>query len=159
MNQTSAFRAIGLAWLVASCLDVCSAFVIWTTRGIALGRGLQGIAVGLLGRDAAYQGGWATTLLGLALHFFIMFCVVLAFYVVSRALPLLRRQPVPAGVGFGLLVYIIMYWGVVPLSRIGPRPHSLNNDLTAILIHICLIGLPTALIVSRFSQPAMETNQ
>ena len=42
-----------------------------------------------------------------------------------------------------------MYWVVVPLSRIGPRPHSLSNDGLAIAIHICLIGLPIALIVSR----------
>ena len=157
MKRESAPRAIGLAWLVAGCLDISSAFIIWITKGVPLGRGLQGIAAGLLGRETSYQGGSTTSALGLALHFFIMLCWTTLFYLASRHLPVLRRQPFLAGIGYGLLVYIIMYWEVVPLSRIGPRPHSFGisptSDLTAILIHICLIGLPIALIISRLSQP------
>jgi hypothetical protein len=49
------------------------------------------------------------------------------------------------------MVYLVMYWIVVPLSQIGPRPHSVLNDTIAILIHICLIGLPIALIMRRLS--------
>jgi hypothetical protein len=147
----STAKAIFLAWLVAGCLDISSAFAIYLSKGIALTRGLQGIAIGLLGRETALHGGTATALLGLLLHFFIMLCWVLVFFAVSRLLPVLRKHPVISGIVYGPIVYIIMYWVVVPLSRIGPRPHSFSNDGLAVAIHICLIGLPIALIVSRFA--------
>jgi len=157
MKRSSALPCILLATLVAGCLDITSAFVIYIVRGIGIPRGLRAIAAGLLGREQALQGGWETSLLGLALHFFIMLCVVVAFYLVSRALPWVIKHPLISGLLYGPLVYLVMYWVVVPLSRIGPRPHSLNNDLLAIAIHIFLIGLPIAFIVSRFSQPQLQS--
>ncbi len=148
----SSFRAIFLAWLIAGCLDISSAFAIYLSKGIALSRGLRGIAIGLIGREAALKGGTATAALGLGLHFFIMLGVVLVFFVASRYLPVLTRHPVISGIIYGPIVYLIMYWVVVPLSRIGPRPHTLSNDALAIAIHICLIGLPISLIISRFAR-------
>jgi hypothetical protein len=144
-------RAIFWAWLVAGCLDISSAFVIYLWYGVALPRGLQGIAAALIGREAAYKGGLETAALGLGLHFFIMLCVVLVFFVGSRFLPVLTRKPILGGIIYGPIVYLIMYWGVVQASRIGPRPHTLANDSLAITIHICLIGLPIALIISKFA--------
>lgn len=149
------FRAIFLAWLVAGCLDISSAFAIYLSRGIAL-TGLQGIAVGLIGREAALQGGTATAALGLGLHFFIMLGVVLVFFVASRYLPVLTHHPLISGIIYGPIVYLIMYWVVVPLSHIGHRPHTLSNDALAIAIHICLIGLPIALIISRMSKSGRD---
>ena len=149
MPKSSLFRAIGLAWLIAGCLDITSAIVIWMKRGVPLMRGFQSIASGLVGRELALKGGQSTAVLGFALHFFIMFCVVVVFYLIIRAIPAVIRRPIPAGVIYGIIVYAVMYWVVVPLSRIGPRPHSVSNDLTAILIHIFLIGLPIALIMHR----------
>lgn len=149
MRRSSALLPVLLATLVAGCLDISSAFVIYLVRGIGIPRGLRGIAAGLLGRETALQGGWKTALLGLAIHFFIMFCVVVAFYLVSRALPWLTQHPFVSGLLYGPIVYLVMYWVVVPLSRIGPRPHSLGNDSLAVAIHIFLIGLPIALIIGR----------
>src|SRR6266550_562411 len=118
MQSSSPSRAIGLAWLIAGCLDISSAIVIWLIRGVPLIKGFQGIASGLIGRESAIQGGLATAALGFALHFFIMFCVVIVFYLASRAVPVLTSWPIPVGVIYGLIVYGLMYWGVVPLSRI-----------------------------------------
>jgi hypothetical protein len=158
MQKTPFFRALGLAWLIAGCLDISSAIVIWIIRGVPLVRGFQGIASGLIGRESALAGGLATAALGLGLHFFIMFCVVVVFYVISRVIPAFTRRPILGGVIYGFLVYLVMYWVVVPLSRIGPRPHSVSNDATAILIHIFLIGLPIALIVHRFSTTKLPSD-
>jgi hypothetical protein len=150
MQTASPARALGLAWVVAGCLDITSAIVIWLIRGVPLIKGFQGIASGLIGRESAVQGGLATAALGFALHFFIMFCVVIGYFLARRGLPALTRCPIPSGIVYGVIVYLVMYWVVVPLSRIGPRPHSVSNDTTAILIHIFLIGLPIALIMHRF---------
>jgi hypothetical protein len=152
MQKSSLLRAIGLAWLVAGCLDITSAIVIWTMRGVPLTLGFQGIAGGLVGRETAIGGSAATAALGFVLHFFIMFCVVMVFYLASRFIPALIRRPIPGGVIYGLVIYVVMYWIVVPLSRIGSKPHSFSNDATAILIHILLIGLPIALIMHHFSR-------
>ena len=155
MKRNSAPRLIGLAGVIVGCLDITSAFIIWSTRGVSPTRGLQGIAVSLLGRSS-YEHGWATAALGLALHFFIALSVTTIFYFASRRWPILLRRPILSGVVYGPLVYLVMYWVVVPLSRIGPRPHSLSNDATAILIHIFLIGLPIALMVRYFPQPPVK---
>jgi hypothetical protein len=149
--QRSPLRAIILAWLVAGCLDISSALAICYFRGVTFTRGLQGVAIGLIGREEALKGGAATAALGLALHFLIMLLVVLVFFGASRVIPFLIRHPVISGIIYGPLVYFVMYWVVVPLSRIGLRPHTLSNDSLAIAIHICLICLPIALIVSRYS--------
>jgi hypothetical protein len=43
-----------------------------------------------------------------------------------------------------------MYWIVVPLAFPTAR-HSTSRDVTAVIIHIVLIGLPISLVVRRFS--------
>jgi asparagine N-glycosylation enzyme membrane subunit Stt3 len=111
---------------------------------------LQGIAAGLLGTNS-YDGGLVTAGLGLALHFFVAFVVVTVFYLASRKLRFLTLHPVVSGVLYGIGVYIVMYWFVLPTTFPTFR-HRLWNELLAIAIHISLIGLPCALIVRRYSQ-------
>lgn len=150
MKNFGALRAIVAAGLVVGVLDISSAFVIWWQRGVALQRGLQGIAAGLLGANS-YEGGMATAGLGLALHFFVAFVVVSVFYLASRKIPFLMKQPLISGAFYGIGVYIVMYWSVLPTAFPTFR-HRLWNELLAIAIHISLIGLPTAFIVRRYSQ-------
>jgi hypothetical protein len=150
MKNFGALRAIVAAGLVVGVLDISSAFVIWWQRGVALQRGLQGIAAGLLGANS-YEGGMATAGLGLALHFFVAFVVVSVFYLASRKIPFLMKQPLVSGAFYGIGVYIVMYWFVLPTAFSMFR-HRLSNELLAVAIHISLIGLPTAFIVRRYSQ-------
>jgi hypothetical protein len=145
-----AFRAIVTAGLVVGVLDISSAFVIWWQRGVALQHGLQGIAAGLLGTKS-YRGAIATANLGLALHFFVAFVVVSIFYLASRKIRFLTRRPFASGVSYGIGVYIVMYWIVLPTAFLTFR-HRLSNELLELAIHICLIGLPTAFIVRRYSE-------
>jgi hypothetical protein len=92
MKKFGALRTIVTAGLVVGVLDILSALVIWWQRGVALQRGLQGIAAGLLGAGS-YEGGMATVGLGLALHFFVTFVVVSIFYLASRRIAFLTKQP------------------------------------------------------------------
>jgi len=93
----------------------------------------------------------ATAGLGLALHFFVAFVVVSIFYLASRKIPFLTTQPLISGVFYGIGVYIVMYWFVLPTAFSTFR-HRLANELIELAIHVCLIGLPTAFIVRRHSQ-------
>jgi asparagine N-glycosylation enzyme membrane subunit Stt3 len=93
----------------------------------------------------------ASAALGLALHFFVAFVVVSVFYLASRKVALLTTQPFISGILYGIAVYIVMYWLVLPKAFPTFR-HRLWNELLAVAIHICLIGLPTAFIVRRYFQ-------
>jgi len=150
MKNFRPLRAIVTAGVVVGVLDISSAFMIWWQRGVALQRGLQGIAAGLLGTKS-YTSGIATAGLGLALHFFVAFVVVSIFYLVSRKIRFLTERPFVSGVSYGIGVYVVMYWIVLPTAFSTFR-HRLSNELLELAIHICLIGLPTAFIVRRYSE-------
>lgn len=156
MKKSEAFRAILSAGLVVGVLDISSAFVIWWQRGVGARRGLQGIAAGLLGAKS-FDSGLVTASLGLGLHFFVAFVVVSIFYLASRKIEFLTIHPVVSGVLYGIGVYIVMYWLVLPTVFPTFR-HRLGNDLLAVAIHISLIGLPCALIVRRYSQPTRQSS-
>jgi len=142
-------RAIAITGLIVGAMDITSAFIIAISRGSTATRLLQFVASGLIG-PKAFQGGLATAALGLALHFLIAFGLVSVFYLASRRFPLLVRWPVPSGIVYGLAVFAFMNLVVLPLSAARPR-HSLTGDLIQIGIHMFVIGLPTALLIRRFS--------
>jgi len=156
MKNSGAFRAIVTGGLVVGVLDISSAFVIWWTRGVGARRGLQGIAAGLLGSHA-FDGELATAGLGLALHFFVAFAVVSIFYLASRKIEFLTLHPIVSGVLYGIGVFIVMFWFVLP-TVFSTFRHRLANELSQLAIHICLIGLPCALIVRRYSQKTRQSS-
>ena len=156
MKKSEAFRGILTAGLVVGVLDISSAFIIWWQRGVGARRGLQGIAAGLLGAKS-FDGGMVTASLGLGLHFFVAFVVVSIFYLASRKIEFLTIHPVVSGVLYGISVYIVMYWFVLPMAFPTFR-HRMGNELLAVAIHISLIGLPCALIVRRYAQPTRQSS-
>jgi hypothetical protein len=155
MNNSRAVRAIASTGLIVGVLDILSAFVIWWQRGVALQRGLQGITAGLLGAKS-YEGGMATAVLGLVIHFFIAFVVVSILYLASRKVRFLTTQPVFSGILYGIGVYLVMYWIVLP-SVFPTFRHRLSNELIELAIHICLIGLPTAFLLRRYSEVTAQS--
>jgi hypothetical protein len=150
MKNSKPFRTILTAGLIVGVLDISSAFVIWWLRGTGVRHGLQAIAAGLLGASA-FDSGLVTAGLGLAIHFFVAFVVVTVFYLASRKIPFLTKHPFVSGVLYGIGVFIVMFYFVLPTVFPTFR-HRLSNESPQLAIHICLIGLPTALIVRRCSQ-------
>jgi hypothetical protein len=142
--------AIATAGSIAGILDIASAFIIAELKGTGSIRMLQGIASGFLGTQS-FDGGMATAGLGLAIHFLIAFTAASAFYVGSQQFNFLTRHAVASGLLYGIAVYVFMYWLVVPLAFAYAR-HSISRDVTAVIVHMVLIGLPIALVVRRFSQ-------
>jgi uncharacterized membrane protein YagU involved in acid resistance len=155
-GKSRAFPAIAWATLIAGVLDISSAFLLAYPKGVGPIRVLQGVAAGLVGREAAIKGGLATAGLGLAIHFFIAFVVASVFYVASRKLVFLTRHSVISGLLYGVVVYGFMYWIVMPLAYPVVHP-SVSRDVTAVCVHMFLIGLPVALIVRRYSRSQLST--
>ena len=148
MKRSRALPTIASAGLIAGVLDITSAFVIAEIKGTGSARMLQGIASGLLGQRS-FEGGMARAGVGLAIHFLIAFTAAALFYAASRKFSSLTQHAVMSGLLYGIAVYIFMYWMVVPLAFPNAR-HSMSRDVTAVIIHIVLIGLPIALVVRRF---------
>lgn len=141
--------AIFWAGLLCGVLDITAAFITWAVKGVSPLRVLQGIAVGLLGAKS-FQGGWRTAALGAACHFFIAFSAAAIFYAASRKLTFMTRMPFVSGPLYGLVVYSVMYWIVIPL-RVPGRPFSWTATVIAVLTHIVCVGTPIAFMVRRFS--------
>ena len=147
----SAARAILYGTLVVGTLDALDAIVFFGLRsGAKPVRIFQGIAAGWLGRGT-YAGGLSTAALGVATHYFIAFGIVVTYFVVSRRLRLLTRHPIPCGLVYGLLAYLVMNRVVIPLSAIGgpaawPALPVLTNGL---LIHAFGVGLPSAVFAAK----------
>lgn len=97
----------------------------WTMPGLI--RLFQTIAVGVLGA-ASYEGGVAAALIGAALHLFIAIMFVLAYTLVSRRQPALLQKPLLFGPLYGVLLYAIMNFVVLPLSRVGRTPSLQHLD-------------------------------
>jgi len=150
-NPSRALPAILAAGLTCGVMDITAAFVTWWPKGIMPSRILKGIASGMLGPDA-YSGGWPVAALGLAFHFFIAFSAATVFYFASRRLAFLTQHPFLSGPIYGICVYFVMYWIVMPLSRYRHRPFTLSGTTIAIVTHIICVGLPIALIISYYAR-------
>ena len=155
-EKSRAFPAIAWAGLIAGVLDISSAFILLYQKGVGPIGVLQGVAAGLVGRESAIKGGLATAGMGLAIHFFIAFVVSYVFYIASRKLVFVTRQPVISGLLYGVVVYGFMYWIVMPLAYPVVHP-SVSRDVTAVCVHMFLIGLPIALVVRRYSRFQLST--
>ncbi len=154
-TSTSARRSAGLApvllgGLVAGTLDILFAITFWGLKAsVPATRILQSVASGLLGK-ASFEGGTATAVLGLGLHFLIATTMSLAYYVVARRWRLLVERAIPLGAAYGLFLYGMMNYVVVPLSR--ANSGGAKNPLwvgLGIAVHMFLIGVPIALASRR----------
>ncbi len=139
-------RTILYGGLAVGVLDIVKPILFAMFRGASPVRLLQGIASGALGREA-FQGGYATALLGLGFHFFIAFTVFATYYLASRHLRPLVTHALAFGAAYGIAVYFFMQFVVFPLSAIGPVKHPPGVLIDGILTHIFCVGLPTGFVI------------
>jgi hypothetical protein len=132
--------------LLVGTLDITYAIGFSYFRsGTSPQRLLQSVAAGALGRDAAFSGGAATAAAGLGFHFLIAFTITAIFFVAASRLRWLIRHPAMWGPIYGIGVYLVMNFVVIPLSRIGPRPLGAPVVVvTSLLVHMFVIGAPIA---------------
>ncbi len=137
--------------------DISQAFVVFGLQsGAKPMRILQSVAAGLIGRNA-FEGGWKTAFLGAALHFFIALTVAVVYYTASRWISFMNQHAVISGLLYGEMVFLVMYFFVLPLSATGKGlftlpTFSLGTYITGPIGHTFLVGLPVALIVRRYSR-------
>lgn len=142
-------RPIIIATLIAGTLDIISAFVFSAMAGVSVLAVLKFVASGPFGDAPSETLGWG--LVGLLVHFAIMACMVTAYMIVAPRMPWLLRNPIVAGLLYGLLLWIIMYWIVRPLRFPElPLPHTLKGIAQALFSHCILVGIPIAWVASHY---------
>jgi hypothetical protein len=143
-----------LASLAGGTLDIVYACLASSFRGRMPITVLQSVASGWQGA-AAYEGGWASALLGLSTHYGIMAVMAATFGVISGWLPSLHRRPWIFGPLYGLGLYGVMYGIVLPLRfpTVFPRLSGWIT-VTDIIVHAG-VGLIIALVFAgtRARQP------
>jgi len=136
--------------LAAGLLDIINAVTFWFLyNGASPVRILQAIAAGVQGQ-AAFAGGTASAALGLFLHFVIACGMAAVYWLSCLRWPALLDRPVLAGVGYGVLAYLVMNYVIVPLSRATPPSFLLPWFIDSVLAHVVLVGLLLA-FVARWS--------
>jgi hypothetical protein len=150
-GYTSATIALG--GFVIGTLDILYAIAFWYPRRVAPARIFQSIAAGIYG-PASFSLGTHSVAIGAALHYFIALCIVLVYWVASRRFEVLVRRPIASGSIYGVLVYVVMNYVVIPLSATKRPAFLLSWVVCSVLVHAFLIGVPAAL----FSRAAIKDN-
>ena len=137
-------RTITLATLVAGTLDILSAFVF---SGAVMGV-LQTVASGPFGNDIAE--GPAGALLGLLVHFAIMAVMVAVYVLAARRIAALNRYWPVSGLLYGVALWLVMYWLVLPLRFASYQtPHEPLAIAKQLFSHCICVGLPIAFVARR----------
>jgi hypothetical protein len=142
-------RPVLVATAIAGTLDILSAFIFAGMSGMDPGGVLRFVASGPFG-DAVREGGIGWAAAGLAVHYAIMVCMAAAYMLIAPRIPALIRHPIAAGIAYGVLLWLIMYWLVRPLRWPDmPLPHGAWGIGNALFSHCILVGIPIALVASR----------
>lgn len=152
MRAPRARETILYGGMAAAILDILDALVVFGARGVSPARVLQAIASGAFGARA-FQGGPAMAAAGLAFHFLIALTVAGVYYALARRVRLLVERPILSGLAFGVAVYVVMQYVVLPLSSVRVRPQPWSLILNGVLIHAFGVGLPIALAAAWSAQP------
>ena len=139
-------RVILVATVLCGTLDIADAAIFTLAHGHDPLAMLRSIAACVLG-PGAMRGGHAMALVGLGLHFLIAaFWASFYVFLVGRV-SAARRYPLAVGVIYGLFIYLVMNYVVlphtalhIPLPRFGP---GMVNGLLALML---LFGVPVSLL-------------
>lgn len=144
--QPRLLRPILIGGVVAGTFDLTCAFI---TMGLGNPRAIAG---GLLGRQAAQQGGVGTWILGVLLHYFIALSAATIYCLASRELEFLNEHWLVSGVFYGIAIYLTMYLVVLPLCAYHfTGPYRYRELLQGILAHILLVGVPISFSLHKLS--------
>lgn len=143
--------AIVAGGLVAGAFDAVTAIAGAVGRGQGPLDMFRYIASGLIGM-AAFSGGVWTGLLGMLVHFGLTTIMAAGFVLLAARKPQLWQNPLLTGTLYGMLVYLLMYYVIVPHSAAPhfKQPQGFWRNLSAALGHGCFVGIPIALMAQRY---------
>ena len=151
-RKPSWLHTIALGGLTVGVLDCLAAMTnAWMRSGVTPDRVWQYVASSVVGPES-FNMGASTIALGLLVHFSVAFGVAIGFYVVARIFPAIISYPFIVGPIYGIFVYFIMSYGIVPLTLVKQGAFNWYGLLSGLIIHMLFVGLPVALITKRFAK-------
>jgi uncharacterized membrane protein YagU involved in acid resistance len=125
--------AILLGGIIAGTLDIGAASLINSAKPTRI---LQVIASGLLGKSAFVDN--STMELGLVLQLAMSIIIASIFVVAVQWRTILKRHWLKAGLAYGVVIFLVMNYVVLPLSAIGHPPRfrvvHFMEDIVAMLL-------------------------
>ena len=149
-NSIAFYKTIAWAGFLVGLLDISGAFINFT---ISYHRNpvrvLYFIASGVWGKSA-FSGNPLMAFYGLILHFIIAYLFTVFFFLIYPCVPILSRNRIVTGIGYGLFIWLVMNLIVVPLSNTQKSGFDLVSSLIGAGILILAIGIPLSFIAAGY---------
>ncbi|HTD75424.1 MAG TPA: hypothetical protein VK652_17980 [Steroidobacteraceae bacterium] len=133
------------AGLIAGTIDIGAACTINQVGPVPI---LRFIASGLLGAPLPHEP-WVFCL-GMVLQWLMSIIIAAIFVVASTRIPALLRNWIAAGIAYGIVVYFVMTFVVVPLSR-AKSGHVTMISFAENLAAMIVFGLIVSYIAQRMT--------
>jgi hypothetical protein len=140
-NRSGILTGILLGGLVAGTIDIGAASLINWVSPVDIAHFIAG---GFLGRVASFAGGTSTAVLGLVLQWIMALIIAVIFAGIALVVPIVRRHWLIGGLVYGLPVFVVMNFVVVPLSAIHRFPHFTAPRFIENLVAMLLFGVIVA---------------
>jgi hypothetical protein len=138
-----------LAGLVAGTLDATAASLSYFIRtGNKPARVWKFVASGVFGKSAS-TGGNKMVIAGLCFHYLIAFLFATFFFLIYPHLKFPSKNIVVTGLLYGIFVWGVMAFIVVPMSNTVQLPFNLKSAIIGALILMFCVGLPIALFAKK----------
>lgn len=144
----AALKASIYAGLVAGTIDIGAACTINQVGPVPI---LRFIASGLLGTPLPHEP-WVYCL-GMVLQWLMSIIIAAIFVSAAARIPALLRRWIAAGIAYGVVVYFVMTFVVVPLSR-AKSGHVTWTSFAENLLAMIVFGLIVAYIAQRMQRKA-----
>ena len=141
--MASILKASIVAGLIAGTIDIGAACTINHVGPIPI---LRFISSGLLGAPLPHEA-WVYCL-GMILQWLLSIIIAAIFMFASTKIPALLRNWLAAGIAYGVVVYFVMTFVVVPLSR-AKSGHVTMASFVQNLLAMIVFGLIVAFIARR----------
>ena len=138
-------RAILTGGLVAGTIDIGAAALINHLSPVVI---LHAIASGVLGK-ASFVGGASAAWLGLGLQWAMSLLIAAIFAVAATRASWLRIRWPLAGLAYGMAIYVVMNYVVVPLSAAPFKAPAAPVLIALNLLAMLLFGLIVAFFAGR----------
>jgi hypothetical protein len=139
-----------LGGVIAAAIDIGAACVISGRNPVFI---LQFIAGGVLAK-AAFGGGMPTVILGAVLQEAMGILIATAYALAARAIPAMSRRWAVSGLAYGVIIFFVMNYAVLPLSAWKSTPHFTALKFAENMAAMLVFGLIVAFFYGRTATAA-----
>jgi hypothetical protein len=143
-------KQILITTLIAGCLDITGACTqAYLSKSITPDVLLKYIASGFFGKDA-FNGGFSMMIIGLLVHFSIVFACTVSFFLLYPKLKFLRHSIIINSLLIALVAWTVTNLVIIPMSNITAGPINYLRALIGFVILFVCIGLPISIFAKKF---------